>query len=183
MLKKLLATLVISTIFTVQVSAATNEVREELKTAFDELSYALTVEWDQKDEGFRADQVKNFTETINSLKAEGLSNDEVMNFAKSQIKDASIAKDFENVLAVVKMNKMTENEANQYIAEAMKKSYATGANWTSPNGAPGMKLILAGAFIYFFFIAKIMCNDIPSLGGKPAYQSCWTVYDYMSPAK
>lgn len=179
-------------IFAVQVNAATNEVRnlsnvspvnEELKAAFDELNYALTVEWDQKDEGFRAEQEQNFANTINSLKSEGLTDREVLNFTKSQIKDANIAKDLNDALAVVEMNKMTGSEANQYIAEAMKKSYSTGASWTSRNGGVGMRFILAGAFVYFFFIAKIMCNDIPSLGGAPAYQHCWTVYDYMSPTK
>lgn len=142
MLSKLLATLIISTVFTVQVNAAISEVRslsattsvkEELKTAYDELNYALTVEWDQKDGSFRAAQMETFNNVITNLKLEGITNDELMNFAKSQIKDANIAKDFENALSVVK-NKLTGNEANQYITEAMKNSYASGANWKGEGG-------------------------------------------------
>ena len=126
MFKKLIALMLVLSIFTVQAHASTND---GLKAAFDELNYALTVEWDQKDKDFHADQMRKFTATIRDLQSKGLTNAQLVEFAKSQVKNAQVAKDLETALNMIQINKMSPSEANKYILDTMKKSYSAGASW------------------------------------------------------
>jgi hypothetical protein len=124
--KKLIALMMVLSIFTVQANASTNA---GLKAAFDELNYSLTVEWDQKDKDFHADQMKTFTSTIRDLQSKGLTNAQLVEFAKSEVKNAQVAKDLETALNMIQINKMSAAEANKYIIDTMKKSYSAGASW------------------------------------------------------
>ncbi len=155
MLKKLLATIAVVTLFTVQVNAATNEVKNlsgvtaaqnELKVAYDELNYSLTVEWDQKDPAFRTNKMNEFSKTIRSLQIKGLTTTELIDFAKSQVKDAKIASDIDSALKVIETNKMSAEEANRYATEVMKKAYSTGASWQGRGNGSGLisLIILVG---------------------------------------
>jgi hypothetical protein len=126
MFKKLIALMMVLSIFTVQAQASTHD---GLKAAFDELNYALTVEWDQKDKDFHADQMKKFTASLRDLQSKGLTNAQLVDFAKSQVKNAQVAKDLETALNMIQINKMAPAEANKYILDTMKKSYSAGASW------------------------------------------------------
>lgn len=168
MLKKILATLVITTIFTVQVNAATNEVRalsgvsssvkEELKTAYDELNYSLTVEWDQKDQAFRTNKMNEFSASVRELQAKGLTSAELIDFAKSQVKDTKVASDIGAAFTMVEINKMTPSEANQYVTETMKKSYSTGASWHGNGG---------GDFLYTLFLIGLIAVLVAASASTP----------------
>lgn len=100
-----------------------------LKAAFDELNYSLSVEWDQKDKAFYDAKMKQFTATLNDLKANGLSNAELIAFVKSEVKDAKVAKDMETAFTMISINKMSASEAANYMSETMKRSYSAGASW------------------------------------------------------
>ena len=113
-------------IFTTQAMANTHD---GLKAAFDEFTYSVTVEWDQKDKEFHADQMKKFTSSIRDLQSKGLTNAQLVDFAKSQVKNAQVAKDLETALNMIQINKMSGAEANKYILDTMKKSYSAGASW------------------------------------------------------
>jgi hypothetical protein len=127
MFKKLIAMMLVLSTLTVQ--AANASTTDGLKAAFDELNYSLTVEWDQKDKEFHATQMKNFTASIRDLQSKGLTNAQLVDFAKSQVKNAQVAKDLETALNMIQINKMSGAEANKYILETMKKSYSAGASW------------------------------------------------------
>jgi len=83
MFKKLITLMMVLSIFTVQAHASTHD---GLKAAFDELNYALTVEWDQKDKDFHASQMKKFTASLRDLQSKGLTNAQLVDFAKSQVR-------------------------------------------------------------------------------------------------
>lgn len=170
MLKKMFATLAIVTMFTVQVNAATNEVRafasngsikEDLTTAYDELNYSLTVEWDQKDPVFRAQKMNEFFKSVRNLQSKGLTNAELVDFAKSQLKDAKAAKDLGAALNVIEINKMSTEEANRYVVETMKKSYSVGASWQSINGD----------LLYTFLLIGLVALLIAAAASTPSYPS------------
>lgn len=126
MFKKLITLMLAFSIFAVQAQAS---AEHGLKAAFDELNYSLTAEWDQQDQHFYDTQVQKFTATVRELQAEGLTNAQLLAFAKSEIKDAKAAKDLEAALIVVEANKMSSAEASDYLMQSMKKSYASGASW------------------------------------------------------
>lgn len=100
-----------------------------LKAAFDEMNYALTVEWDQKDQSFYESQLKKFTATVRELQKTGLTNAQMIEFAKSQIKNAQVAKDLETAFSMITINKMSSEEASRYMMDSMKRAYSNGASW------------------------------------------------------
>lgn len=126
MFKKLIALMLIVSMFAVQANASTNQ---GLKTAFNELNFALTTEWDQKDKTFYEAKMKEFSATLRDLQAKGLTNAQLIDFAKSEIKDAKAAKDLETAMSMVQLHKMSSADASKYVLEAMKKSYSSGASF------------------------------------------------------
>lgn len=126
MFKKLITLMMVLSIFTVHANAASNN---SLKAAFDELNYALTVEWDQKDKDFYTEQMKNFSGVIRDLQMKGLSNAQLIDFVKSEVKNEKVAKDLETAFNMISLNKLTSEEASKYMIDTMKKSYSAGASW------------------------------------------------------
>lgn len=100
-----------------------------LKDAYDELQYALTVEWDQKDKVFHQDQLKNFNQKLEALQKEGLTHKEMMDFSKSLIKNEKIAKDLEESLKVISADKLSTEQAQKFLKSALEKSFSQGAHY------------------------------------------------------
>ncbi len=126
MFKKLITLMMVLSIFTVHANAAS---QNSLKAAFDELNYSLTVEWDQKNKDFYSAQMKKFSTTLRDLQAKGLTNAQLVEFVKTEVKDAKVARDLETAFNMVSINKMSPADASKYMVETMKKSYNTGASW------------------------------------------------------
>jgi hypothetical protein len=159
MLKKFIAMLVIFSVFIVHAQASTNE---GLKAAYNELNYSLTVDWDQKDKEFHDEQMKKFTAAIRDLQSQGLTNSQLLDFAKSQVNNAQVVKDLEVAFNMIQINKMSGPEANKYILDIFKKSYSTGASW---NG----DVILSASFIVvvtvlLVVIVKAIVQEIKNPG-------------------
>lgn len=149
MFKKLITLMLMLSVFTVQVNASTNN---GLKEAFDEFNYSLVVEWDQKDASFREAKMKQLSATIRDLQAKGLSNAQLIDFAKSEMKDAKAAMDLETAFNMVQINKMSSSEASNYVLDILNKSYFVGASW---NGEvvhiAGIVLFLAVVLTALYF--------------------------------
>lgn len=141
MIKKFIAFVMIFTLFTVSAQAS---VQVGLKAAFDELNYALNVEWDQKDQAFYKAQVRSFNETVKELMANGLTQTEFVEFVKSEVKNERVAKDMETALSMISLNNMSSAQASKYMIETMEKSYSAGASW---NGRANVLLSLGILFV------------------------------------
>lgn len=126
MLRKIFALIMVFSIFIVQAHASS---QEGLKAAFDELTYSLTIEWDQKDQSFYQSKTKEFNEKVIALQEHGLTSDQLIEFAKSEIKDEKLALDLGQIMNAIQINKMSSSEANILIVETLKNSYSSGANW------------------------------------------------------
>ena len=126
MLKNLLTFFLVFAIFVVQANAST---QNGLKAAFDEMNYSLTVEWDQEDSNFYEAQLKKFMATVRELQKQGLTKDQMIAFATSQVKDAKVAKDLETAFSLITINKMSSEEASLYMMDSMKRAYSKGASW------------------------------------------------------
>ncbi len=146
MFKKFFLLMVAFSILTVQANAATHN---NLKAAFDDLNYSLSVEWDQSDKAFYNAKMDNFANTIKELQAEGLTNQELVDFTLSQVKDQKLAQDLKTAFTMVVINKMSPSEAHAYITDVMSRSYSTGASWAGEVilGAIGLVIFVALAAI------------------------------------
>lgn len=142
MFKKLTAFAMIFCFLIVSAHATTNN---GLKAAFDELNYALTVEWDQKDQEFYKSQMEKFNSTLNSLQKSGMSNQEMIDFTLSQLKDENMKKDLKTALMMVQINQMNQKEAQKYVTDVMNKSYSRGASWGGE--------IIVGAIVLVLIVA------------------------------
>jgi hypothetical protein len=175
-LKKFITLVMAVAILTSTAFAGTNN---GLKAAFDELNYALNVEWDQKDKDFYTTQMRKFTTTIRELQAQGLSNAEIVDFAKSQVKDEKIAQDIETAFSMISINKMNSADATKYMVETMKKSYSAGASW---NGNATYAILVA-AIVVAIVVAAATGNLVVVGGGYGgcyygSYYVCDTYYDW-----
>jgi len=126
MFKKLVTLMIAMAFTTTSVFANSNA---GLKAAFDELNYSLTVEWNQKDKAFYDAQMNKFHAALKDLQAKGLTNAQMIEFVKSEVKDAKVARDIETAFTMIQIQKMSRSEAADYMTQTMKKSYSAGASW------------------------------------------------------
>ena len=129
-------------------ASAMSNTKHGLKTAFDEFNYAITVEWDQKDPAFLEARKLELMQSISALEAEGMTRLELIEFAKSQLKDAALIKNLDSVLEAISLNKMTTEEAQNFMIRAIGNSQSQGANWNgviilTPVGLLILVLIIA----------------------------------------
>lgn len=168
MFTRLLTLMMVFCLFTVQANAATNN---SLKAAFDELNYSLTVDWNQTDRAFYNQQMDNFSNKVKDLRAEGLTNQELVEFTISQVKDQRMAQDLRTALTMVTVNKLTGVEAQKYVTDAMNKSYSQGASW-------GGEVIVAGLVLIVIIAVAALAT-----GNARVSDDCYQVYrcyDYCS---
>lgn len=143
--------------FSVTVSSAMASTSGGLKSAFDELNYAINVEWDQKDKTFYKNEMKKFRTAISNLKNQGLTEREMLEMVKSEVKDERVARDIETAFSIISINQMNPSDATNYMLETMKKAYSSGASW---NGE--MTYILYSSVILIAFIAVFVSADSDS---------------------
>ncbi len=173
MLKKFIALIMIVSMFTAQANVVVNQ---SLKSLFDDLNYSLNVEWDQKDKTFYDAKMKAFAAEIGKLQANGLTNQDLIEFAKSQVKNEQVAQNIESALNLIQINKMKPVEARKFALETVSKSYSTGANYSS-SGA-----IVVATVLVIALVAVILAsggNVVVDNGGwcEQVYV-CDEYYDY-----
>jgi hypothetical protein len=169
--KKFITLMMVFALFTVHANATS---QQGLKAAFDELNYSLTVEWDQKDKAFYAEQMKKFSATIREYQAMGMTNSQLIDFVKKEVKNERLAKDLETAFNMISINKMSPAEANNYVLELMKKSYSTGASW---NGDAGT-IILISLVIVLVAIAIASGSSVVVSGGTCWYEDVYVCDTY-----
>ena len=187
MFKKLFSLMMIFMMFSVH---AETDVKAGLQSAFDEMNYSLTVEWDQKDKVFYKLQTDKFNIAVKNLQAFGLTQKDMMSFVKSKMAFHGKAHDFETAMNVIELNKMSTEEASSYMMERMKNSYAKGASWNGDvliYAALGVLLVVAsvslalaglsgasssaGGYCRETYVCKTTCyNDY--YYGRDCYEDC-----------
>lgn len=167
MLKKFFMSFVAFALVTVQAQAATHN---SLKAAFDELNYSLSIEWDQKDRAFYDAQMKEFQARIGALQAQGLTNTELVEFAKSQVKNEAMARDIDTTFSMIQINRMSVTEANTLVRDLVRNSYSTGASWNSST-------TLLGGLAILLLIAAVASAAGGGVYGCDSGYACYDYYD------
>lgn len=192
MFKKLLSLMMVLSIFSATANATPHA---DLKTAFQELRYALDVEWDQQDQAFVGQQTKKFNDTIRKLQASGLiNNNDLLELVKSEVKDPNVQRDIEIAFSRAFIEKMSPAQAAKMMEETLSKyAFNKGASW---NGGVGYS-ILVGIVVVAVLLAAVSGNLVvvvePSCrnyevcettcyydryGFRTCYDSCWTECRY-----
>lgn len=169
MIKRMITLMMVVSIFTVNAYAASNA---GLKAAFDELNYSLNVEWDQKNKDFYSAKMSEFSAVVRDLQAKGLTNAELIDFVKAEVKNEKVARDIQTALTMISIQKMSPNEAAQYMSETMKNAYSQGASW---NG--DATLLLLGVGVLAIVIAVALAGPVQG-GGYGCYGDYYVCDSY-----
>jgi hypothetical protein len=157
LLKQFVTIVLCLTFFTHPVSAAP-EARGSLKALFDELNYSLSVEWDQKDQAFYKMKTAQFEAGLETLRAQGLTNEELLEFARTQIKNGKVQSEYDALMLMLKADSLKPDEANKMVSDLIRKNYNQGASWSGDPVAIGLGIVLVG-LIALIIIGAVNCNN------------------------
>lgn len=139
--------LLVAFCFSLNVMASTGTV-QELERHMDDYQYALSVEWDQKDQAFYDAQTKNFFEKMSKLVAAGLTQDEVLKMVEAKTKNKVALEALKLKISLLSKNASAE-ELAAIVKESAKDLYSEGASW---NGevvfSVVIGLVVIGALAY-----------------------------------
>lgn len=124
-----------------------------LKAAFDEFSYSMEVEGAALDQEQKDVAIKALLVSIAELQAEGLSKQEIVDFAQSQIKDATLKANTKELFSQIQTEKMSEAESIELVRSLAKNFYAQGASWS---GDTGMYVGLGGFLLLMIAVAVLV---------------------------
>ncbi len=106
-----------------------NDFSSELNRSFDDLSFKINVQWDQKDSKFFEQSITNFEDKIAELQKEGLTSDDLVKHALGKIKDQRVLSDIGRMARVI--DDMSPDEARSFVVSNLNKTYSHGASWSS----------------------------------------------------
>ena len=168
MLKRM-CTLFLAFAFATTASAATIG-QQSVREAINDFNYSVQVEWDQQDQAFYKAQVQKLEATIAQLRADGMSNAEIVKAAAANVQDAQLAKEINNALSMVNGN-MSAEDAQKAVMQAVKANGNHGASWS------GSTTLILGVVLVGLILAA-------SLAGGGAAGSCYDCgggYYYYDP--
>lgn len=146
----------------VLIPGANASTREGLKQAFDEFNYSLNVEWDQTNQKQYGIIYSQFASQMKELYAQGLTREEMINFLKAETVGSGLGKDLETIMNMVEINKMSEQEAFEFITQSVKQSQAQGASWAPSSGK--VILIVAGVIATLFISYVLLVRAYEAVG-------------------
>jgi hypothetical protein len=157
MLKNILTFILCLTFFSHPVSAAP-EARGSLKALFDEINYSLSVEWDQKDQTFYKLKMSQFDAGLETLRAQGLSNQELLSFAREQIKNGKTQNEYDSLVLMLNADTLSVAQANKMVSDLIRKNYNQGASWSGDPVSIGLGIVLLG-LIALIVIGAVNCEN------------------------
>ncbi len=139
--------LLVAFCFSLNVMASTGTI-QELERHMDEYQYALSVEWDQKDQAFYDAQTKIFFEKMSKLVSAGLTQEEVLQMVEAKTKNKAALEALKLKISLLSKN-ATSEELAEIVKQSSKDLYSEGASW---NGevvfSVVIGLVVIGALAY-----------------------------------
>ena len=131
MFKRLALLALTMVLFATQSFAVTNN---GLKAAFDELTFTMEYDGAALDPVAKEEALAHFTKQVDVLRLEGLTNQELVDFVQSQVKDSAIKKEIAATYALIQTEKMSQEEVRGLLNTMSSKIYAKGASWSGDTG-------------------------------------------------
>lgn len=123
-----LLSILLSLCLTFNVLAASGTI-SEFERSLDEYQYALTVEWDQKDQVVYERETKAFFKKMNSMMAtQGLTEAEILKVLEGKMHDKKALEAIKLKLSLLDKAK-TESELAAVLKENADAIYSKGASW------------------------------------------------------
>jgi hypothetical protein len=143
---------------TFNVFASTGTV-QELERQLDDYQYAMSVEWDQKNQDFYNKETNAFFDKLSALiKTEGLSNEQIMNLLEKKVSNKQVLESIKlKVSLLTKVNSPAELAA--VLRDNAQSFYVKGASWNGDVALTvGIGVVLAAVLGYaIWFSATHKC--------------------------
>jgi len=142
-----------------------------LDSAISNLQYGLTVEWDQKDLSQQKKILDAFAADVETLKKNGVSDEQIFKSLSSSAFDAQTAKDIESLAKYAKEKKLSQTEIRKLIVEYANKSQKMGTSWS---GEATLGIVL-GIILVVVLVAALTGGVHVSSngGGYTCYDECY----------
>ncbi|MFL5784519.1 MAG: hypothetical protein ACJ76H_07925 [Bacteriovoracaceae bacterium] len=121
-------TLLLVFCFSLNAFASTGAMKE-LESAMDEYQYALTVDWDQKDESFKAAQTEALSKKMGELFKQGLTSQDVNFLIDTRFKNSKVAEAAKLKLSLMG-NSLTPSNVLDVLKNNSSDVYSQGAAWS-----------------------------------------------------
>ena len=159
--------------FTMNVFASTGALKE-LELAVDDFQYSMTVEWDQKDEAFKTNQIDGLTLKIDQLFKKGLAVQDLNLLVEKRFRNSKIAEAVKMKLSLLG-DKITPANVAQMLKDNSVEFYQQGASW---NGDVPLFLSIGVA------VVAIIAISLAYSGWKKDSYQCaeYAIADYCTEA-
>ncbi len=117
--------------------------QSKINEVFDRFHYTMSVEWDQKDEAFKAQAEADLFQAIQDLKASGISTSEIQNQMERQLLNGKGQAEYRRFVEALKAQNVSPDEAAELTTKFMEKNYAEGANFNGGGGRSPWKFVAA----------------------------------------
>ena len=148
-------------VFSTQAAMPYSKFQTQLDQAYDKLSFNLEVLWDGEDLDFHNQSLKSFQKTLHDLKQKGMSTHQFLNFLKEKIKNDRVSSDLDELINTVKTQKMSAEEAQNFLMNYLEKAYSTGSSW-----APDMLLVYGVNIVVIVGVILLFALSSPSGEGE-----------------
>lgn len=150
----------------VQQSSMSNEINRSI----DDLNYRLNVEWDQSDSKYVKDAFEDFEKDIAALQAQGLSSQELTQYALDKIKDKQTRNEINEITKSINDGQLNSDEAREFVMSKLSNMYAQGTNWT------GSRMHMPRMVLCFAVILIIYCSYEKCKNGRDGHRKCGSNY-------
>lgn len=128
-------------LFCFATQAMSSTVKEGLESAMNDFEYDMVVEWDQKDQKKAEEFSRKFSEKLEVLYQQGLSNDVLMSYVESRVKDKGQLAAIRASAAFGAQGGNSAQNIAKVLQDNMGKFGNQGASWT---GGVAYAAVIAG---------------------------------------
>jgi hypothetical protein len=140
-----------------------------LESAIQNLQYRMTVEWDQKDLKKQKEIMGEFVAQVESLKKQGVTDEQIFKSLSASAFDAQTAKEIEHLAKYAKAKKLDAKETRKLIVDYANKSQKMGANWSSE----ATVALIIGLVLAIVLVAALSGNLTVVAYDDPYYYDCY----------
>lgn len=131
---------------------------QKVDEVFDRFHYSMAVEWDQKDEAFKAQAEKDLANALEALKASGVSMETIQKHMERSLLTGKFQQEYRRFLNALKEQNVSPDEATAMTTDFMEKNYAEGTHFNGGGGSHGRWKVIA-AIIIVVVITHLIIRD------------------------
>lgn len=157
-------------------SFATITYQTQLNKTFDKFTYELSQVGADKTK--TAEIIKGLENELKNLMAEGLTKEDLVAFAKGEVKNDAIAKEIDTILALNSLEALNEKQVMDLVVKSLKDGEATGSNYTGAIMWQAAGILVAVILLVVIFTAEGCDSEVEEC---PVYEPYYCYDPFYDP--